>query len=190
MKTRIKIAKTVADKGVTRKSVSLKNKRVALALTGGIASTEGVKIIREFRRHGASIFPFMTKDAERFITPLSIEWAANRKLVGDIGADVENLEEYDAVVVAPATLNTLSKAALGIADGPVSLLIASQLGNRTPLFFVPTMNQSLRQHPKYLENKETLESWGAKFYPEVVEEERIKMPDAVSLVTWVIKELK
>ncbi len=185
-----KTTKSVADKGVSRKSLGLKGKRLALALTGGIASTEGVKIIREFRRHGALVSPFMTKDAERFITPLSIEWAAGQKIVTDIGSEVENLEEFDLVVVAPATLNTLSKAALGIADGPVSLLIASQLGNKTPLFFVPTMNLSLRNHPRFLEHKEVLESWKAKFYPEVAEEGRIKMPEASLLVEWVMKELK
>lgn len=180
----------VADRGVRLKSQALKGKRLAFALTGGIASTEGVKIIREFRRAGALVFPFMTQESARFITPLSIEWASAQRVILEVGAETDNLESYDLVVVAPATLNTLVKASLGITDTSVTLLIASQLSKKTPLFFVPTMNESLIRHPQFEPTQAILKGWGAKFFEGKIEEDRLKMPEPTVLVEWVVKELK
>ena len=44
-----------------------------VCLTGGVASVETVKIIRELRRRGGEVTVFMTPSAARFITPLSFE---------------------------------------------------------------------------------------------------------------------
>ncbi len=181
---------SIRDTGVVTKSSSLKGKRLAIALTGGIACTEAVKIIREFRRHGATLTPFMTSDSLRFITALSIEWAAAEKAVIEVGPGVDTLDQFDAVIVAPATLNSIVKASLGIADSAVNLLIAGQIGKKAPLFFVPTMNEDLMNHPQYSVAKEVLIKWGAQFFEQALEENRLKMPDAIQVADWVMKELK
>ena len=54
----------------------LEGKRILLAVTGGIAAVESVKLARELRRHGASVSPMMSKDATRVISPLALSWGS------------------------------------------------------------------------------------------------------------------
>ena len=173
----------IHDRGVVAKSNRLGGIRVGLGVCGGIGSVEVVKIIREIRRHGASVDAFITRSVENFITPLSIEWASERPVVKESTARVEYLDAFDAVVVAPLTLNTLSKAAVGICDNPVTLLIAGQIGRHGPLLFVPTMNQSLFEHPSFIAHRRCLEQWGARFMDCPLEESRLKMPAPERFVT-------
>lgn len=178
------------DKSVTPKSHGLQGKRIAFAVCGGIGSVEVVKIIRELRRHGAEVFPFMTPAVEKFVTALSLEWAAGRAPVREADAQVDHLEDFDALVVAPATLNTISKAALGLADNAVTLAIAGQLGSRQPLLIYPTMNEKLLNHPSYQKSCRQLKDWGARF-PEAPEEEgRRKMPSPEQVAKAVMECLK
>ena len=179
----------IADRGVKTKSKRLDGKRIALGVCGGIGATEVVKIIRELRRHGASVVPFLTPSVTDFISELSIEWAASTKPVLRLGADVDHLETYDLVVVAPATLNTIAKSALGIADNAVTLLVASQIGRKAPVIFVPAMNLMLRRHPAYDLHVKTLTKWGASFFEPEPQEERLKMPEAITLAAHVVERL-
>jgi phosphopantothenoylcysteine decarboxylase/phosphopantothenate--cysteine ligase len=166
----------ISDTGVEAKSTQAKGRRIALGICGGIAAVESVKIIRELRRHGARVTPFFTPSVTAFIGELSVEWAAGEKVVLQTGADVDHLQDFDLVVVAPATLNTIAKSALAICDNAVSLLVAGQLGRRGKLLFVPTMNLDLQQHPAYPEYVKRLEGWGAKFFACAPQESRLKMP--------------
>jgi phosphopantothenoylcysteine decarboxylase / phosphopantothenate---cysteine ligase len=170
------------DIGVQTKSDRLVGAKVALAVCGGIGAVETVRLAREIRRHGAEVTAFFTPSVENFITALSVEWACNRPVVRTLGPEVSHLDPYDVVLVAPATLNTISKSAQGLADNPVTLLIASQFGRKGKLLFVPTMNSVLWGHPLYAEYRKRLESWGALFLEGASEEERIKMPDPEALV--------
>lgn len=171
------------DLGVDPKSDKLAKHKIALAICGGIGAVETVRIAREIRRHGAQVTAFLTPSVEQFITPLSVEWACNAPVVRTLGADVSHLESFDFVVVVPATLNTISKSALGICDNSVTLLVASQLGRRGPLLFVPAMNSVLWSHPLYADYRKRLESWGAHFLENPTEENRVKVPDPEVLVS-------
>lgn len=177
------------DTSVQIKSSRLLAKRIAFGVCGGIGAIEVVKMIRELRRHGAEVTAFLTPDVKRFITPLSIQWACNRAVVEEPSWEVEHLENFDAVVVAPATLNTLQKAATGLADNAVTLLIAHQISLRLPIFFFPAMNLALRKHPLFNETKEKLESWGAKLFEEPSEEDKIKMPSRERMAALIIEGL-
>ncbi len=178
------------DTGVVAVSDRLLEIRLAVAICGGIGAVEVVKIIREFRRHGACVSAYMTIDAERFITPLSVEWATQGRLVRAISAKVEHLEEFDWVVVVPATFNTLAKAAVGICDNPVTLLISNQIARRGNIVFVPTMNQSMAEHPVLSVHRETLVKWGAIFLESALKEGRLKVPEPERLVNFVIQKLE
>jgi phosphopantothenoylcysteine decarboxylase / phosphopantothenate---cysteine ligase len=189
-KPKAKNATKVADRAVSAKSSRLSGKRVAFGVCGGIGSVEVVKIIRELRRHGAEVHPFLTPSVEKFVTALSIEWAAGRKPVREADAPVEYLEDFDALVVAPATLNTIVKAALGISDNVVALTIAGHLGAKKPVVIYPTMNEKLLAHPRYEPSLRTLREWGAVI-PEIAEEEgRRKMPTPEQVAQTVLECLK
>jgi phosphopantothenoylcysteine decarboxylase / phosphopantothenate---cysteine ligase len=180
----------LADRGVETRSTRLQDYRVAVAICGGIACVEAVKIIREIRRHGAEVRPFFTPGVTRFMTPLPVEWASSNKVVQEETAAVEYLDPFDAVLVAPATLNTISKSALGLTDNVVTLLIGTQLGRKGRVLFVPTMNLEMAAHPLYDEYKSRLESWGANFFETREEEGRWKMPEAKEVGDWVASQLK
>ncbi|MFM8270225.1 MAG: flavoprotein, partial [Pseudomonadota bacterium] len=178
------------DLSVGKLSQALKGKKIALAISGGIGATEAVKIAREIRRHGAYVKAFVSPQARKFITPLSVEWATLEKPVLKAGPQVEYLEVFDAVLVCPATLHTLAKSALGLAQNVVDLVIANQLGALGNVLMVPAMNQQLWDHPSLKGHLEKLKSWGAKLYPSHKEEDRIKVPEAKILVQWLIEELR
>lgn len=179
----------VADRGVKAKGTSLTGQRIALGVSGGIASVEVVKIIRELRRYGATVKVFISSEAKRFITELPLEWASGETVVAEASAEVEYLEKFDAVLIAPATLNTIAKAATGICDTAITLLLASQW-NEAPIFFVPTMNGQMLRHPLFPEYQRRLEEFGARFFPLQEEENRLKLPQPERLAEWLISELR
>ena len=168
----------ISDRMVVAKSKVLAGKAIAVAVCGGIGAVEIVKIIRELRRHGAVVTAFFTPSTERFITRLSVEWATESSVVMEPNADVDYLHAFDLVLVAPATLNTIAKSALGLADNAVTLLIATQFGRKAPVLFVPTMYIEMKHHPLYRHYEKLLESWGADFLEPAEKENRQKMPDA------------
>lgn len=172
---------------VRQKSDRLSDKWIGMGICGGIGSVETVKSIRELRRHGAKVTAFFTPSAEDFITHMSVEWAAGNPVVKKMDARMDHLEPYDLVVVAPATLNTITKCALGISDNPVTLLVATQLGRKKNLCFVPTMNADMASHPVYLDHVKQLKSWGAKFLTQEEEEDRLKMPSPETLTQFILK---
>ncbi len=177
----------IHDTGVEIKSDALQGVRVAFGICGGIGAVETVKILRELRRHGAQLTVFATPAALKFITELSLKWAAQGPILQDPGADVEHLEPFDIAVLAPLTLNTLTKCALGITDSAVSLMVAGQVGRKAPLVCVPTMNLQLQKHPLYAKYVAQLETWGARFFPSPEEEGRLKMPAADVFSKWLIE---
>lgn len=177
------------DRGVEVKSRIFSDMRFALGVCGGIACVETVKLIRELRRHGPEVMVFFTPSVEKFMTPLSVEWASTHPVIIGWDGEVKHLDDYQAVLIAPLTFNTLSKMALGICDNPVTQLAAAQLGKKTPLFLFPTMNESLRNHPLYEKNVLLLRSWGAKVLESELEENRLKIPDPIEIVRFVAKGL-
>lgn len=178
------------DLGVSRKSERLAGRRIAFGVCGGIGAVEVVKIVRELRRHGADVTIFTTPTVSQFVGEVSLTWAAESPVRNAPTAEVYHLESYDIAIVAPATLNTISKAALGLADNAVTLLIASQLGRKGPLLFIPAMNVQLREHPAFDENVSRLTSWGARFIEPPLEEGRLKMPAPESFVEECEKALR
>ena len=179
----------ISDLGVNAKSTRLAGCSIGLGIAGGIAAVETVKLTREWRRHGAEVTAFFSPDAKRFITPLSLEWATGRPVIEEAGADVEHLSTFDVVVIAPATLNTIAKAAAGITDTVVGLLLAGQLGRKGKVIVVPTMNEQLAQHPGYDDMVAKLKKWGVVFCQAPVEEGRLKMPAPEKIVEETLRVL-
>ena len=131
------------DTGVSAIGNSLDGKRVILAVSGGIAATESVKLARELRRHGAEVYPMMTKSAEKVITPLALSWGSGISVVTDWESNMSQLGEFDGLILAPATRNTIAKFVHGIIDSPVMMAISAASGSEIPILFVPSMHNDL-----------------------------------------------
>jgi hypothetical protein len=79
------------------------------------------------------------------------------------------LPEADAVIVAPATVNTINKWALGICDTLALGILVEGIGKRLPMVVLPSTNYAHAAHPAFPESIAKLRSWGVSvlFGPDV-----------------------
>ena len=170
------------DADVKTHGRSLAQRRVLLLVTGGIAAVESVRLSRELRRHGAALSIMMTGEAEKIITPLALSWASDTEAMTGWEHEMAQLDVYDAVLVAPATRNTISKHIHGIIDSPVTMALSAARGNQTPTLFVPSMHSDLFDDPVTSELIDRLKEEGSFVLYSEQEEGRRKQPDSVTIV--------
>ena len=170
------------DADVETHGRSLAQRRVLLLVTGGIAAVESVRLSRELRRHGASLNIMMTREAEKIITPLALSWASGTEALTGWEHQMAQLDDYDAVLVAPATRNTISKHIHGVMDSPVTMALSAARGNQTPTLFVPSMHSDLFDDPVTEDLIDRLRDEGSAVLHADLEEGRRKQPDAVTIV--------
>jgi hypothetical protein len=74
--------------------------------------------------------------------------------------DLDILPDPAAIVVAPATVNTINKWSAGIADSlPLGLIIEGQ-GKGLPIVAMPFTNSAMAAHPAFDESIARLRRWG------------------------------
>jgi phosphopantothenoylcysteine synthetase/decarboxylase len=103
-------------------------------------------------------------------TPDALKWLDVPSLVNRSGHPVRHRYKYpgdpdvlpaaEAMIVAPATVNTVNKWAAGIADTLALGLIVEGLGLDLPIVAVPYTNRAMAAHPAFGESIERLRSWG------------------------------
>lgn len=126
----------------------LKDRRVVLGVTGGIAAYKAAELVRELVRRGAKVRVVMTGHACKFVTPLTFEtlsgnpvatelfWVPGEFEIGHIA-----LAEFaELVVIAPATANIIGKMAAGLADDLLSTVL---LATEAPVLICPAMNAKM-----------------------------------------------
>ena len=171
------------DVDVVTNGNSLDGKRILLGITGGIAAVESVRLGRELRRHGAEIHVIMTEAATKVITPLAVKWATQSPVDVEWSGDMPQLEGFDAILVAPATRNTLSKHANGVMDSPLSMALSAGTGNGTPILVVPSMHDDLFDDPVTVDLLEIIKSRGCSILISESEEGRRKQPSPEDIVS-------
>ncbi len=167
----------------------LRGKRIVLALTGGISIYRVPDIARELIRHGADIITFMSKEASKLLGPRIMEWATGNPVYVELSGYAEHVNictTANAVVVIPATANTISKVANGIGDTSVTLCAMTTLGAGVPLLFVPAMNESMWRNPIIKSNIDKLRGLGVRFVEPVIEEGKAKLAPNQEVVDSVI----
>lgn len=145
----------------------LENKRIVLGITGGIAAYKAAFLASRLTQAGAQVDVIMTRDAARFITPLTLRAVTGRPVYDDLfgalpdGRIVHvNLGHVaDLLVIAPLTAHTLARLAHGLAD---DLLTATALACPAPLLLAPAMEEHMWQHPATQANLATLRARGAQ----------------------------
>ncbi|MDE2483593.1 MAG: bifunctional phosphopantothenoylcysteine decarboxylase/phosphopantothenate--cysteine ligase CoaBC [bacterium] len=149
----------------------LEGARVLLGVCGGIAAYKMASLTSALVQHGATVDVIMTPEAERFVGPLTFSSLTARPVYTSLWDAPERIphirlvREAQAILVAPATANTIAKLAHGIAD---DLLTTALLAARVPVAIAPAMNTAMYEHPATIENLTTLRARGY----EVVEPER------------------
>lgn len=126
----------------------LRDRRILLGISGGIAAYKVGYLARGLRKAGADVRVVMTGTAERFVGPLTFEALTENPVGTDAdffhtGGGVSHVEiarTSDLIVVAPCTATTLARLACGFAD---NLLSAVVLASRAPVLLVPSMHAAM-----------------------------------------------
>jgi len=148
--------------------MSLKNKKIAIGITGGIAAYKIPSLIRLLIKDGGDTRILMTDSATKFITELTIETVSRnpvaRKMFPDnryVGTHHIDMALWpDLFVVAPATANFLGKVASGICDDLLTTVICA---TKAPVMIAPAMNSNMFQNRITQKNIEYLKSLGYLF---------------------------
>lgn len=147
---------------------SLVNRELIVAVTGGIAAYKSADLVSKLVQQGAGVTVIMTEAATKFVTPLTFEALSGRKVrtqTFDLAdtSDPQHIgltERADLMIVAPATADILAKAAHGLCDDLVSLMINAAA---CPILFAPAMNNRMWENPITKENVAKLQKHGYRF---------------------------
>lgn len=139
----------------------LKDKKIALYVTGGIAVYKVVDLMRSFIKAGAEVRVAMTESATRFVAPMTFQILSQNEVYIDTFSEkdpshvahVDISDWADISVVAPATANTIAKMVFGMADNFVT---SALLATASPIFVVPAMNTDMFENKATQENIQTL----------------------------------
>lgn len=153
---------------MTKNPTSLKRKKILLGITGSIAAYKAAMLTRLLIKKGAEVQVVMTSSAADFITPLTLSTLSKHPVHADVSSD-EGWNNHvdiglwaDAMVIAPATANTLAKLANGLCDNMVT---ATYLSARCPVFVAPAMDVDMWHHPSTQSNIQRIQSYGNHLIP-------------------------
>ncbi|MCW8824948.1 MAG: bifunctional phosphopantothenoylcysteine decarboxylase/phosphopantothenate--cysteine ligase CoaBC [Gammaproteobacteria bacterium] len=132
----------------------LNNRRILLAVSGGIAAYKIPELVRQLIKSGAEVRVIMTHSACQFVTPLTLQIVSEHPVYADLfeleqaatetpGSQMSHIELArwaDLILVAPATANTIAKISQGMAD---DLLSTTLLASSAPLMVAPAMNSQM-----------------------------------------------
>ena len=144
--------------------------KIALGVTGGIAAYKAAEIVRLLQERGVRVQVVMTDSAQEFVRPLTFAALSGEKVItglfsaGDEQPNLDSAVEHiavaqsiDALLVAPATADTVAKFAQGIANDFLSTLY---LATKAPVIVAPAMNVNMWEHPATRINLEVLRQRG------------------------------
>ena len=154
---------------------NLKNKKILLIICGGIAAYKSLELIRLLKKNGSYVKTILTNNAKKFVTPLSVVSLSQEKVYSKL-FDFKDESEMDhislsrwsdAILIAPATANTISKLSNGIADDLASTVV---LASNKKIFLAPAMNVRMWEHDSNKENISKLIDFGYRIIgPEIGE---------------------
>ena len=143
----------------------MKNKCIVVGVTAGIAAYKICQLVSSLKKQGNEVHVIMTKEAEKFVTPLTFQTLSNQKVITDMFTvdytpDVHHIslaKKADLFVVAPATANIIAKIAHGLAD---DMLTTTFLASTCPKLIVPAMNTNMLNNPITQDNIATCQKYG------------------------------
>jgi phosphopantothenoylcysteine decarboxylase/phosphopantothenate--cysteine ligase len=149
---------------------ALGGKTIVIGVTGGIACYKAAEVVRALVKEGATVRVVMTRGAQEFITPLTLQTLSGHPVATDtfdltqeseIG-HIRLADSADVLLVAPATANVIGKIAHGIAD---DLLTTVVLATRAPVVVAPAMNVNMLGNAMVQRNIERLRELGMRVVP-------------------------
>lgn len=147
--------------------MSLHNKFIIVGVTGGIAAYKAAYLVRALKKQGADVQVIMTEAAKSFITELTMQALSGHPVLSETlkpqsNSGIEHIEmatKADAIIIAPATANTLARIRAGMAN---DLLTAIVLAATCPIYVAPAMNENMWKNPITQDNLKALQNYGFK----------------------------
>ena len=145
---------------------NLKNKNIIIGICAGVAIYKVCDLVRELIKLEAKVTCVMTSDATKFVTPLMFQSLSKNKVVYDMFDtsyfEIEHIslaQKADVYVIVPATANTISKLASGMAD---NLVTSTAIATTAKIIVCPAMNQNMYHHKAVENNIQILKNYGYK----------------------------
>jgi phosphopantothenoylcysteine decarboxylase / phosphopantothenate---cysteine ligase len=142
----------------------IKGKRIVIGVTGGIAGYKAAELVRLLVKDGASVRVAMTRNATKFVAPLTFEALSGNRVIWDMFDPLTDSighiswgQETDLMIIAPATANFIAKMAHGIAD---DFLSSVALASTARMLVCPAMNTQMYLNPATQENLRLLSERG------------------------------
>lgn len=144
--------------------MNIKDKNIVLGVTGSIACYKSAILASLLVQKGANVDVIMTSGAQKFMHPSTFRGITKGNVVTDLfdansplGIDHIALAQKDAVVIAPATANTIAKMAHGFSDDPLTCTVLATTG---PIVVAPAMETHMYQNFIVQENIQKLKENG------------------------------
>ncbi|EFS98554.1 phosphopantothenoylcysteine decarboxylase/phosphopantothenate--cysteine ligase [Capnocytophaga ochracea F0287] len=142
---------------------------IVLGITAGIAAYKTPQLVRLLTKKEHNVKVVLTENAKEFVTPLTLSTVSKNPALtifsspeGNWHSHVELALWADAMLIAPATANTIAKMAHGVCD---NLLLATYFSAKAPVFIAPAMDLDMYAHPTVTENLIKLKSFGNHIIP-------------------------
>jgi phosphopantothenoylcysteine decarboxylase/phosphopantothenate--cysteine ligase len=140
--------------------MSLKNKKILLGISGGIAAYKSPELVRQLIKQGAQVQVVMTDAATHFVTPTTLQAVSGNPVfisqwdsrISNGMPHIELTRDVDAILIAPASADFMAKLSLGLANDLLSCLSLARghevngLMTDCPLLIVPAMNRQMWEH--------------------------------------------
>ncbi|PUE52725.1 bifunctional phosphopantothenoylcysteine decarboxylase/phosphopantothenate--cysteine ligase CoaBC [Limnohabitans parvus] len=147
---------------------TLAGKHIVLGLSGGIAAFKSAELCRALVKAGVTVQVVMTEAAEQFMTAVTLQALSGRPVYtsqwdpreANNMAHINLSREADAIVVAPASADFMSKLLHGGADELLSLMCLARPIDKVPLIVAPAMNREMWSNPATQRNVVQLKADG------------------------------
>lgn len=140
-------------------NTQLKNRKIILGVTGGIAAYKSCTLCRLLIKAGADVYVCMTEAATQLVGKSTFEAISGHSVsvgIFDGSKEISHISlagSADMVIIAPATANTIAKISAGLAD---NMITAVTLAATCPVVVAPAMNTNMYRNPATQENINTL----------------------------------
>lgn len=149
-------------------SMDLKDKKIVLGLTGGVACYKAAELCRALVKQGASVQVVMSEAATHFIGTVTMQALSGRPVYTDQWdprmannmAHIDLTRDADAILVAPCSADFIRKLAHGACDDLLSTLCVAR-PRRVPLLVAPAMNVEMWENPATARNVAQIRADGA-----------------------------
>ena len=142
---------------------------IVLGITAGIAAYKTPQLVRLLTKKEHNVKVILTENAKEFVTPLTLSTVSKNPVLTNFSSPEGNWHSHvelalwaDAMLIAPATANTIAKMAHGVCD---NLLLATYFSAKAPAFIAPAMDLDMYAHPTVTENLIKLKSFGNHIIP-------------------------